>query len=357
MRERYSFVDIAKCLAILMIVDVHLTCGSIFQVIGGNTFHVSGFFTLSGIVYGLSNKKFEDITSFVSDKISGVMYPYFTFSVMNLVLNFFMGIIHSDDRFYESIIKTITFHGIGTLWFFPVFFLGQVFFFLFIKSIKSKKILFCFSILLFCFIAFVGGILEEKGMIGKRAYGINSLSQIFVYGPIIILMSSMIGACCIGVGYAVSDYIRMLARHDRKNVEFAVTLVIISLLVNIFLAPAFRSDLHCMQIGSPIIFIIATVVGNIFMLSLAIVIDYVPVLARSMSWIGKNSIIIMTTHKEFYLAHIVSIVCDRLFMICKIQSGVLFKGIMSLIVIFLIESIIIYVIKNTIFIYLYVKKQ
>lgn len=68
--DRNRTIDVAKGIAILMIIDVHLQSGAVFLV--GETFHVVTFFVISGIIIGSDKKKYEKET------ILETNYPAFT---------------------------------------------------------------------------------------------------------------------------------------------------------------------------------------------------------------------------------------------------------------------------------------
>ena len=228
MKERFDFIDIARCIAILMIVDVHLTSGSVFKQFGGGTFHVLGFFTLSGIVYGLQRRDFKTIGIFAIDKLQKILYPYFTFSILNIVFSGLVGLITgSFDIATSAMIKTVSLQGVGTLWFFPVFFFGQLFFFLIRLTAKKGKRLLIVNFILFTLTVLLSCIMEKTGFVGPNAHGICNIKQILINGPLILLTSSIIGGSFIGIGCAIGEYINNLTTHNKKN---ALLLSIIALL-------------------------------------------------------------------------------------------------------------------------------
>ena len=113
--DRNRTIDVAKGIAILMIIDVHLQSGAVFLV--GETFHVVTFFVISGIIIGSDKKKYEKETiySFAVKKIKSLIYPYGTMSILFILFMVFISLLKDNslfsDRVSSAVIKTVTFQG------------------------------------------------------------------------------------------------------------------------------------------------------------------------------------------------------------------------------------------------------
>ncbi len=354
MDKRFDFIDIARCIAILMIVDVHLTSGSVFKPLGGGTFHVLGFFTLSGVVYGLQKRDFSSVKIFAINKVLTILYPYFSFSILNIILvGTISSITGSFDRASSVLIKTISLQGVGTLWFFPVFFFGQMFFFYMRIAAKNEKRLLIVSLLTFIITVFLSSIMEKTGFVGSSAHGIANIKQILVNGPLILLSSSIIGGSFIGIGCSIAEKINNLSSHNKNNIIKLSIIAAITLMFNIFIVPSFNGDLHRMCIGNPSVFIMCSFIGNVFLFTLSMLLEYIPAFNKALAWYGKYSIIIMTTHKEFYLTHAIYITLIIVARLLNVVIGVTVIGLLSLVIVFMSETIIIQIINHTSLRYLY----
>lgn len=76
------------------------------------------------------SRKIDDksIISFVLHQAKSVLYPYITFSIIYIILERGNGII-----------DTVSFNGIGALWFLPVYFVGTVITFILLKTYNTMK--------------------------------------------------------------------------------------------------------------------------------------------------------------------------------------------------------------------------
>lgn len=86
--ERIAYMDAARGLAILCVVLGHLYPGDgIVQYI--SSFHVPVFFILSGLLMAARDGwKTQRLTEFAAKKAKRLLYPYATFSALNLALIF-----------------------------------------------------------------------------------------------------------------------------------------------------------------------------------------------------------------------------------------------------------------------------
>ena len=187
-KNRIDYIDIARGLAIMLIVVGHIINKSmhtslLIKII--YSFHVALFFLISGYLFN-SNKK---ITEFAKNKFIRLMIPYFFWSVVFLIPYYIfgrdvggqLGISSSYD------IKTILYnivYGNGNssalrqnsaLWFLPALFTTEIFFYFLINLFKESK-----KYILF-FICIVIGILSQTYLKIYLPWGINSFLNIGVY--------------------------------------------------------------------------------------------------------------------------------------------------------------------------------
>ena len=155
---RLDVVDIIKGISIIMIVNVHLISGLFFPC--GGTFLVIAFFLTAGIVSGLKESWNEmSIGEFFMSRLVRLMYPYLTLSVCYICFHICLNIIRGDNLIngviVDSTLKTVTLQGVGTLWFLPVLFLGEIIFFTAKRCKVPDSIIglggdnFCYSFILF----------------------------------------------------------------------------------------------------------------------------------------------------------------------------------------------------------------
>lgn len=356
MKSRIGFIDIAKCIAILMIVDVHLQSGALFPL--GETFHVAAFFVISGVISGFKdNFAKEEFSIFAKKRFKGLIYPYITLNIAYILFSLALSLLFTHKSILPNILKFVSVQGNGTLWFLPVLFIGEIIFFILYKHLKSKGNV--ASVLLLLLGVFGGAGLEKLNLIGRGIYGVGSLKGIFITGPITILLSSLIASGLIALGFILSKLIKSLSVRNVKNIVVLSIVSVISFIVDRLFISLYTADIHKMAIGNPFIYIVCTLTGCTLCLSLALLLDFIPKTSGVLGFYGKNSIIIMTTHLEYYINYAVFIILSRFNILNLEPDGILF-GIASLILIMAVETVIIFIVSKTPLRFLYklpVKKE
>lgn len=353
---RLKVVDIMKGFAIVMIVNVHLIGGAIFPI--GSTFHVITFFFTSGILHGVSESwNTQTFGKFFQHRFSRLMYPFFTLSICYICFRIILNVVREgyvlNDVIKDSIIKTITLQGIGTLWFLPVLFLSEIIFF----YLKGKRlhdgIIIVFGIL----IIFISSYLNRNGICGSLWYGDNSLYGFFINNPITILLSSLIAILFIDLGYVLYKIDPKLFLNDLKNEYTIVKLCIacfVFLLIDYLLVDFYRGDLHKLDIGNPFVYFLCSISGITFVFTLSMILNqYVKNRPSLIKHWGKNSLIIMTTHSEYFINSISFIAITSLLPLFNITVNSKVITGLSLFVIMIIETGIIYIINHSLLKYLY----
>lgn len=131
MSNRADYIDAVKGVAILCITFLHFEQGVIpsWLNVWIGLFMITTFYFTSGWVTALGNKE-TGTKGFVRKRIKQLGVPYLWFSLLIILFD----IIWCCAGFMESnillrdIYKTFTLRGIGTLWFLPALFFGEVIF-------------------------------------------------------------------------------------------------------------------------------------------------------------------------------------------------------------------------------------
>lgn len=348
-------VDLIKGIAIIMIVNVHLIGGPFFLI--GDTYHVIAFFFVSGIVHGLRETwNTYSLSDFIRRKAVRLLYPYLTLSLCYVLFHAVLCFIRagsSSDVIVGSLINTVTFKGIGTLWFLPVLFLGEFFFF----SLKKTKINdWCISLLGLLAIVF-SSYLNAKGYCGLKWYGDSSLYGLLVNTPLTLFLSGCISAFFIEIGFVVHKYLPDIILNGIRNKTQAIWasfLCIISLVVDYLTIDLYAGDLHKLNIGNPVFYCISSFTGLSFVFTISLLIDrFSRQLRRFLKFIGEKSLIIMTTHTEYYINTIAFLLVSNVFISLGLSHSNKIVSGFSLLIIILIEFLVISVVEHTPLKYLY----
>ena len=355
--QRLDIIDIIKGIAIIMIVNVHLISGPFFSI--GETFHVIAFFFTAGMVHALS-EKWERISfaQFFKQRSIRLLYPYLTLSFCYIALHLLLNLIRGDVVFNEvildALIKTVTLKGIGTLWFLPILFIGELIFF----CAKKKKIK-DFIIILIGFLAiWLSSLLNYKGVCGVNWYGVHSIYGLLINNPVSILMAGIIAALFIDIGFILVNKFSPLFKTgllSKRSFLIVIVICIASVLIDFICIKHYAGDLHKLNIGNPIIYILCSISGISFVFCLSLLISHLSgIVPSTFKFWGKGSLIIMTTHTEYYINSVVYLAVSSLLLALNINMGDKLLSGVSLVIIMLVESGIVYIVNNTFLRYLYI---
>ena len=353
---RFDVVDIIKGIAIIMIVNVHLISGPFFSV--GETFHVVAFFFASGVIHAEKEKwQVLSVGQFFRERAARLLYPYFALSCCYICFHLFLNAIRGDQFFNsvitDSLIKTAVLKGIGTLWFLPVLFLGEILFFI------AKKYRFSdFVILLIGLgIVAVSSYLNSQGICGVQWYGNYSFYGLILNNPVTLLLSSLIASFFIELGFVCYKTFPGLFLNESHSLKFylLVALVcVLSLITDFLCLGNYRGDLHKLDIGNPCFYLLCSVSGILFVCTLSVLIArFCKHLSSLFKFLGKNSLIVMTTHTEYYVNSIAFLAVSSFVSALGVSiSNKMLSGI-SLFVILLLETGIVFIVNRSFLKYLY----
>lgn len=203
MENRIHWIDVARALAILLIVFGHIIghCDKLGLVLYYiQAFHVPIFFVISGFLFKTKEK--QKYKGFVWQKFKRIMVPYFVFGLLFLVPYFILGSSVSEDLNINnelSIGKSLLgiIYGNGhdqllkqnsALWFLPcLFIMYQIFYFIDYLKKKIKKNSSAQEYIIFLLLA-VLGVTNYSIPHVRLPWGIDiaiSLSVFFELGSII----------------------------------------------------------------------------------------------------------------------------------------------------------------------------
>jgi len=319
MENRLKYIDIAKGIAIILVVLGHIDFGDNFVCNWIYSFHMPIFFIISGFFITSKTINIKDNIIVESKKL---LYPYFSFSILALLYLIIKFILGSIDFSVLSvaIIDTITLNGYSALWFLPTLFFSKILVNIIENSNISKKI-YIFLILFIC-------LQNYLGILDLLSFSILKSIYIFVNRIIISMIFLKIGS--------------ILRKHlitKNMNFYFCILLIIVSLFVsqiNGFV------DLHYLVLNNSLLYFLLAFVNSYIILSVSKNLENIKIL----DYFGKNSLIIYGTHLTTPLI----MICKKIVEFIGISEIIVFDFLV-LIMMLAIEIIIIFLI-NKYFIWL-----
>lgn len=345
--NRIRFIDIARSIAIIAIIDVHIIGGGIITL--GETFHVAFFLFLPGLFLPKDNSLVLSYKDYIIKKAKSLLWPYFTLSLINIILGIILSFINSSVN-YSSIVSAIVLRGYGTLWFLPVLFLGELISGWFYKIAQGNKILLStiiFMLILVLYICKSTFINASFLTIDYSQFNISLLRW-----PIIFVLSGIVAATFSLLGAIFSETILNCECYSKRKCLNLLLILVFSLLIDSFLHKYYDCDLHLFRVFPLAVYYLVSISGISVVLSLSILLSYIPRLLRFLCYLGegRNSLVIMTTHKEFFICWFAFKVSSNLPII---SSNIHLICMVSLVLTILIEIPIIQIVNATKLKYLY----
>lgn len=260
--ERIAYMDAARGLAILCVVLGHLYPGDgIVQYI--SSFHVPVFFILSGLLMAARDGwKTQRLTEFAAKKAKRLLYPYATFSALNLALIFAR---RGQKAMLRQLTATLLGEGIDALWFLSALFLAEIAFKI-VMSFKRRELRIA---------AFLCMAVETAG---------------FSY-------LGLVGCILIGMGYG---YGRVRAR-VRLSRAAQYGLMAAAFALNLALFRFNAVDLHYSLIGNPALYYANAAAGSYALMKLC---ELAFAENRFLRFWGRNSTVVFATHLNFGILEI-----------------------------------------------------
>lgn len=349
-------MDIIKGIAIIMIVNVHLVGGAFFSI--GSTFHVIAFFFAAGVVHGF-NAKWETLPfkKYIKQKFFRLLYPYLTLSACYIGFRICLNLVREgsfiDVVVKDSLIRTATLEGVGTLWFLPVLFLGDLLFFIAHRFKLRDWLILSLGIAS----VFVSAFLNAYGICGKQWYGNHSWFGLLVNRPVSMFLSGSIAMLFIEGGYLSYKARCTLFTNNPiriNQVGWLCFTMLLSLVLDWVLLDYYTGDIHKLDIGNPWIYLICSLAGLLFVTTLSKLIracfKSTPLV---LPYFGRNSLIIMTTHSEYFINSIAYLLVTGVISMAGLSVTAKVVSGLSLVVIMLLEIGIIFIVNHSVLKYLY----
>ena len=296
-KSRIDYFDIAKGIGIILVIIGHSGFAGDFWGCFIASFHMPLFFIISGMLSNLKNEKEQDTRALIEKKIRGLMIPYISFSIIYIVIyiiSLCTGAIDIKD-FVQSIIYMLTLYGDSTLWFLPALLLGELIFLSLLK--KVGKI---YPLLITLGIAAVSYIIQLL-ITPVWASHVNSLLITNLIDFLRVFLRGGIVSLFVAIGYYIFDIIPSKMRDsDKFNIPaFGIGIVLTA--ATLFLCQ--RNDVvdfHRLVFGNPFMFVITATIGSMGVILISMGIGRLGIL----SFYGKNSLIIMCSHLNFYILYV-----------------------------------------------------
>ena len=129
-KQKLNYLDIARGIGITVVILAHIDTGDNPMCSWIGSFCMAIFFFVSGVLLNyLDRWRSENAIRIIMKRIKGVLYPYFTFSVLIIFCYTFMRVVFRRGSFsniLEIVRSTVTLSGYDALWFMPTLFFAEL---------------------------------------------------------------------------------------------------------------------------------------------------------------------------------------------------------------------------------------
>lgn len=291
--KRLSYIDMAKGIAIILVVAGHSTLMGKGPLTFITSFHMPLFFIISGLLFYYKNTKSENFKSFARKRFFGMMVPYISFSVIYLIL-YYLQLKSSElvtpEYIHDAYLQTFSLYGISVLWFLPAIFFGEIIFCLLIKKLPGKV-----SAIIIIILAFVPTLLKGRlDVLIPNAITTDALRFLRLFLAFLLRLPGAV--TFLGIGYALGMAKEKLIE-KRGPVKPYLEVLIGIFLIGADAVLAFLNggvDMHYVSYNNPFLFYTAATSAS---LGILLICKHLPNI-RPLSFFGKNSLIVMLTHLD-----------------------------------------------------------
>lgn len=279
MKNRIVWIDTAKGLLIILVVIGHCHINSVIDVVI-SSFHMAGFFIISGFTFNAKNHFFAKNGGFLIKKIKSIILPYFLFCFLMLLQKYFTAIFisHKSIDIIDGLVsvfvlisgrETITVYG---LWFLPCIFLSEIILYFFVKIKENKQ----FVAYLYLLLIFIG------------------CSYLYIKTRVVSVVSLLPFSCTfILIGKLIKKCISFIEK--KKIIIFFISIVFFAVCVYVnskLTKPSF--DFSSMNMGVVPLYLLSSIFGTMALICISMNVQKL----KFINLIGKNSIYYYGFHYE-----------------------------------------------------------
>lgn len=225
-----------------------------------------------------------------------------------------------------KMLNAFTFEGILALWFLPALFIAEIFFYFWFYLFRKHIFLSIFIIFL---------IIISTSLFAKLNFREYNGFMFYILSFVNIFSRALIGFLFLAFGFFVMKFAKKIK--VRKRILAILGLCFIT--TNLLFYRYNIVDLHYSIIGNPIFYYINAICGS---LSLLIFSFFVGEHLKLISFYGKNSIVLFSTHLNFNLITLTSIITGTILPI----ENIYITFIINFIILMVIETILVFVINK-----------
>ncbi len=293
--KRLHYLDMAKGIGIFFVALGHMEDIATGTRIWISSFHMPLFFIVSGILMAVKDESSKDLREAVAKRFRGIIIPYLWFSLSYFIIDIGnLNIVHNIDlhTFIVDTIDSATFYGMSVLWFLPAIFLASCGFLYLKKKMPDR-----FVAPLLIVIALAAYVIKLQF---AKLYSANEDSLLItsLINIVYIFLRAAIAQSFVGYGYYAKKLFDGMSFVTSRPGSFITGAVFLA--ANIALAMINGcADLRNIILNNVAIYYPAAFLGCF---GIILICRALPV-SRIITYFGRNSIIVMACHINYYILY------------------------------------------------------
>lgn len=299
MKKRLEYIDMVKGIGILGIIVMHSnvlpTPAAVSWV---SSFATPLFFLTSGLLIGCTGEEEREIGEIVRRKGRSLLLPFVCFSLLYFLRDTVSAVLNASgtENLWLGGIYLVTLWGSSVLWFLPALFLAEMFFLLLRR--KRGVAGTCVATVILTIVSyFADGALQLQ-----EAYFLSGLWQQALYCALRTVLRSLCALSYVCAGYVLFRAGKNFWGQERKRSVwwFLGGMVLFVLGIPISIINGYF-DFRLLDIGTiPVLGYLSATIS--FAGVLLVCRNSPPV--KPLAYFGRNSLIVMATHIDFYILYI-----------------------------------------------------
>lgn len=266
-KKRVVWIDTLRGIAMCMVVLSHSRVAPCVIANFCWCCHVPLFFIISGIVLGINQSEKLTLADFLKNKARGILYPYVTLSIIELIMEYFT----NRTGIKSSFIAFVSLDGIGVLWFLPTLFFSSVLWY-FVKKIKN----------IICVLAIAIAI-----AVAMSLYAVPNVPYAFTY----ILTRCIYATIFMLIGNILYNHLETIQRYTR----LVIIIGVLAYIYGNYYFSYYSFDLHYAQIMKPLSYWFITLGTSLLWITIVSQLNK-NVINEALSFIGRNTLIVLEGH-------------------------------------------------------------
>lgn len=302
-KKHYNYLDLAKGIGIILVVLGHIEYISKDLRVFIVSFHMPLFFIISGILLNISGVHERKFKTILSKRIRRIFLPYLYFSVLDIIIYICYFMLTKRDGGWNTVfmdsLQTLTLYGISVLWFLPALFFSELILIALLKKFKTAAST-VISIVLAALSLLLSPILEAA----NAAYGASIPFAVFHFFAVAVLRIFLC-MLLLNIGFLLK---KVLSYNSFSSLDFVTGT---GLMCITCYAASYNgmTDLHFLVFGNILLYLVAAVCGSLGLILLCRSTEEASEkgILKWLSWLGKNSLVIMVTHLDFYILYVAEV--------------------------------------------------